>query len=514
MRAFAAAFLGLLLSMPLVAHAGQEGRYALVVGSNTPLEEGLSRLSFADDDAVRTSAVLELLGTSVRTLAELDEDTRRLFPGVETQAPTRSNVLESMDALVQEGISAARSGSRPVLYFVFSGHGSYDPEGRGYLHLVDGRLTLRDLFHRLIVPTTDKCDVVIVLDSCNAEFLVKSRGYAVKRRAAASTLRLEDYDHVGVILSASSSGQVKEWGRLLGGIFSHQFRSAILGGADQNCDGKVTFQELAAFLDAANADVSNPELRLTPYVRPPLGNPDLPVASPDEAVSATRLLLDEARPLRLTVLDESLVTEIDVNLSGTCPRQLVLAPNRPHTVRFRGEERLALGTSAQPLSLSGLPREPDSIPAARGTDDYLNQHLFNVPYDADYYARYASGPYQEGLAFTREVQRPWYRKPWAWASTGLGVLAAGTASVFMVLANEASDKAASATWAVDIQRYNDDVTRYNLASGLLWGTAGVALTTGVLLFVFHQPVDVERVSPQVKTPVSIVPDGLRLEVAF
>ena len=505
----------LLTLLPGIALA-EDVRLALVVGSNTPQTPDLARLSYADDDAVRTSQVLDTLGFETVTLADGDADSKRLYPDQTWESPTKDRVVQALANLVDDARSRVQAGDTVAIYFVFAGHGSYDAEGRGFLHLADGKFTLRDLFSNLIYPTDGLCNVVVVLDSCNAEFLVKPRGSAVRRPAGPTTLRLEDYDHVGLILSSSATGEVREWGRFLGGVFSHQVRSALLGGADQDCDGRITFPELAAFLEAANDSVSNPQLRLTPYVRAPLGDPGMVVAAPGMAQAAAHLSLDTPRPLRLTLLDPQLVRTADLNLNGQCPKELVLVPGTRYTVVMGSSEKLAVAGARQRLALSELPSEAGDTVASRGTDEYLRNHLFDTPFGPDYYARFVDGPYQDRLILERDVPLAWYENPWGWAGIGVGAAAATAATLFLVASQDASDHARQATWSSDISRYNNLVDSYNLASGISWGVAAVAFTSGVLVFLMDDQWSTQTVVPQFKGPVVLLPnpEGLLLEVRY
>jgi len=473
----------------------QESRLALVVGSNAALTSDVSPLSFADDDSIRTGQVLQTLGVTVQVLADVDDDTRRLYPDGSWNAPSRQDVLKSLDQLVSQGKVLAEQGSSVTLFFVFSGHGSYDAEGRGFLHLTDGQLTHRDLFSRLIAPTAGVCDVVIVLDTCNAEFLLQTRGSALRRPVGPRTLVLEDYDHVGLVLSVSASGEVREWGRALGGVFSHQLRSALMGGADQDCDGRITFPELAAFLDAANRDVTNPSLRLTPYVRPPLGNAGAVLVAPGAARSAARLVLDRPRPLRLTLLDAHLARQSDLNLEGACPREVLLLPGQMGTVLV-DEREYALPGSASTVKLSELQHAPSGDGLPRGMDQYYRNNLFKTPYGADFFRSYTSGPWQEGLVVERSFSAPWYHSTWGWVGIGVAAAGATVGSVLMGLAHQAEGDARNSVWSADIHHHNQRVERFNLYSAISWGVSGAALLTGIAGFLVDRPVNTERYVPR------------------
>ena len=80
---------------------------------------------------------------------------------------------------------------------------------------------------------------------------------------------LDRYPRVGVVLSTSGAGATHEWSRYRGGVFSHEVRSALTGAADANEDGRVDYDELEAFLAAANLSMPVPKGRPRVFVRPP-----------------------------------------------------------------------------------------------------------------------------------------------------------------------------------------------------------------------------------------------------
>ena len=147
--ALALFFVTLLLGLVAGPDPAGATRLALIVGNNEALDPELDALRYADDDALRTAGLLALVSEDVRVLLRPDDETRALNEGIDWTAPTREAVLAAIDGLVAEGTRRAGAGEDVTLYFAYSGHGNYDAEGRGYLHLEGGRLTLRDLFHRL-----------------------------------------------------------------------------------------------------------------------------------------------------------------------------------------------------------------------------------------------------------------------------------------------------------------------------------------------------------------------------
>ena len=500
-----AAALVLGFAAPSLADAS---RLALVVGSNKALDPELEPLRYADDDALRTASLLRLVSDDVRVLVRPDEETEALLAKSGWAAPSREAVLAALDALVAEGVRRADAGDDVSLYFVYSGHGNYDAEGRGYLHLEDGRLTLRDLFHHLVEPTAGSCEVILIIDACNAGFLVSSRGVAKRRAAGPTTLHMEDYDHVGLILSASSAGEVREWGRYLAGIFSHQVRSGLLGGADLDGDGQILFPELAAFIAAANDAVVNPVYRLSPYIRAPLGAPEHPVIDYRGARAHTRVRVDLEGAPRLVLTDDDLVRYADLHLeTGFSP--LVRLPHAG-TWWFRvgtREIRVDAGADAE-LLLSAQTVSDRAHVSAKGVDSYLQRHLFEVPFGQDFAGEYLGGSYADSLVFTRRSLRPWYRNAWGWGAITTGFVATSVATAFHVQARSAAAAARASTWADETSRYNRQVDQHNLTAGILYGLGGAAVVAGVLVFILDERWSTRQVVPVFESGKTTVRPGL------
>lgn len=125
---------------------GGARRFALVIGNNVPPHAGLSRLRYADDDAVRWAVTFEALGAEVEVLTELDEESRRLYGPLsfKPSRPTSASLSAAVGRLASRVSAAHAAGAHATFYFVYAGHGDVDG-GHGYVSLVDSRLTRDDL---------------------------------------------------------------------------------------------------------------------------------------------------------------------------------------------------------------------------------------------------------------------------------------------------------------------------------------------------------------------------------
>lgn len=473
-------------------------RLAVVIGNNQPADGDLQPLRFADDDAFRNAELFRYIAHEVTLLTRADDESKALYLGETPNPPTRENVLEALDRIVERAEELATSGQEVVVYFVFSGHGSYDAEGRGFLHLEDGKLTTRDLFYHLI-SRSDSFRLVLMVDACNAGFLVKSRGgAAVRRPAGPSTLEIEKYENVGLVLSSSSTGEVKEWGRYLAGIFSHEVRSALTGAADADGNGHVTFQELAAFVAAANQEVENPALKLTPYIRPPFSQPDMPLVSLAETSFPVILRISLDQPALVTIYKENLVRLADFHLAAGHPVRVGVSADQEHYV--------AVGSHSEYVVPCGLLGEHDltslekralGVVSSRGVDRYYLERLFAVPFDRDFATRYVTGPYEPSLVFERTYERPWYKNSLAWSCAGLSLALLGSAGVFHFQAAEERDQALSSSWAHERAEHNSNISTYNDLSLAAMIAAGVSAAGAVVLFVLDRPTESKLIEPHV-----------------
>jgi len=284
----------LLLAGPALAAAppAPSSTLVLVVASNRSPALDRPPLQYADDDGAKYHEVFASLAGEANTtlLTAFDSDTARLFPKLaeSVATPTRAHVDAAVERFARQASQAHRLGQRVGFYFVFAGHGDVD-EGRGFLELADGAFTADDLDALLRRIGADEAHVI--LDSCNSFFVVNprkpgGRRFATPRDAAEKLAR--QLPNVGVFLSTSAEAEVFEWSELQSGVFSHAVRSGLMGAADANHDGRVSYEELAGFVATAAAEIKNPLYRPKVFARGPNGDDD-------------RTLFDVARTHALTV---------------------------------------------------------------------------------------------------------------------------------------------------------------------------------------------------------------------
>jgi hypothetical protein len=273
-------FLSLPVCLLIEAPAGaattnREPVYAVVVGVNRPLGKHTLRLRYADDDAILFHRLFKSVGDST-LLVSPDDATRRLHGSLHLAlAPTRKNLLAALERTFARMEQARERGLKPQFYFVYSGHGDVK-NNRGYLALDDTRLTSDDLA-RLVLARSPAINNHVVVDACRSYYLVQEKRAGGERRPIKGRFHqpeslLRRFPHTGFLLSTSSDENSHEWAEFQAGIFSHEVRSGLLGPADANRDGRVTYDEIWAFVETANRRIPNERYRPTIFMRPPRGD--------------------------------------------------------------------------------------------------------------------------------------------------------------------------------------------------------------------------------------------------
>jgi hypothetical protein len=296
--------------------APERQAFAVVIGNNKSLGRRRPDLHYADDDAARYFEILETLAPGgVSLLSDFDRDTARLFPALAPRAslPTR-RALDAVGQRLAEQVSAARNAGRETeVYFVFAGHGDV-AEGEGFIELADERFRSRDLVAWLrAIPFTR---AHVILDSCNSFFMLgvrKPGGRHFATSEDATRALASQLPNVGVFLSTSAEGEAFEWSEIQSGIFSHVVRSGLLGAADANADGSVSYLELAAFVHTATADVRNPNMRPHVFARGPGAADGAPIARLQSMTSVRRFELGDASSVRIRLRDENGLPLLDAH---------------------------------------------------------------------------------------------------------------------------------------------------------------------------------------------------------
>lgn len=377
------------LTSPASPARADEAVYAVVVGSNDAPDTSLAPLRFADDDAARYLETLGVRAEDARILTVLDADSQKLYPEIAriARAPTRKALRGALDEVFAEIEAASRAGRRTVLYFVYVGHGSVGEDGEGTMHLLDGRFSRSDLYQEVIARSPATVNHVVI-DACNAYLMVARRGAGEPAVARAldeflDRESLARHPNTGVLVSTTKASEVHEWARYAAGVFSHEVRSGMAGAADVDGDGEVSYDEIRAFVAAANAHVADPKAKLRAFAVAPALDRREPFARPRAAgkglsitVPSTldeHFFLEDARGVR--VADFHAAQSITLRV----PSSSVYFLRTPtEEIRLPAEGRATLDAGAYPRVTSGL--------ATRGAEVVTFQRdLFAVPFSTAYF---------------------------------------------------------------------------------------------------------------------------------
>ena len=414
----------LLLAIPLTSFAddGIDDRYLLVVGVNRSDVDGVAALRYADDDAARFYELLASGATDARLLVTFDESSAPLYPhllGI-AQTPSRANLERSLDELYAAIRDSQDAGRSATLHVLFSGHGALtnDPEApSAYLALADSRWTRDDMLTQIIEPEVADFTHLIV-DACNAFFLVQGRGWvddavddADVERAVDAYVGFGDvlnrHPRVGVVLSTAGAQEVFEWGQYQAGVFSHQLRSALVGAADVDANGMLTYDEVVAYIAAANSAVRNPEARISATASAPGQNPQVPLIALDQLGQGAVLELPSGSEAHYVFEDERGLRYADVTTAGDRDLQVVLsAGGREDVVYYvqRGEDEARVVLADVPerrqtdgrlrptgVAYDDLAWSPVLTASRSAVADEFRLNLFAVPYSAAFFYGYTAG---------------------------------------------------------------------------------------------------------------------------
>ncbi|MGC4116839.1 MAG: hypothetical protein QM765_20215 [Myxococcales bacterium] len=481
----------LLLAVTGARAAEPSKRYAVIVSNNESLDEGVAPLSFAVDDGAKYLELFRAVGTQAELLARFDADAARRHPEAAKVAipPRRADVLAAIERQFAAIRADRKAGLETHFYFLYTGHGSLGANHEGYVNLADARLTRSELYHEVLARSPATFNH-LVLDACYAYFFVLKRGEREKegdyRAAIRDFLRAEElasYPNTGVLLATSTTSETHEWSHWEAGIFSHELRSGLLGPADVDRDGRVTYDEAAAFVEAANSAIDVPRARLRVFYRPPTSRRDVPLVNlrasqapvlEVEPEQAGQYYLEDAAGVRVADFHPSPEQGVRVSLVGQAPFWL------------RSYEREALLPDQPKVAAAQLEFEPRTERARGSVERSFRKNLFLVPYGVSFYRdAMAERAWVEDTARLELAKSAGPRAKVVWGAGTLGAAALLGASSGMAYALAADSHRqylnARTQEGSDIFRATT-VDRVN-ASRVLAGVAGAAAIAGAVLLV-------------------------------
>ena len=363
-------------------------RRALIIAYNGSNRPGVTDLQYADDDGVRWLEVFRRLGVDAELLTVPDAETAAadaaLLQGV--HEPSRAAVQAAAQRLAERIREDHARGAVVDAFLVYVGHGQTDDAGKASLTLLDGTIDQQTLYETLVDPLG--ADFVHVLvDACHAAGVVGSRGADPRildqLRSKLEQEVLARRPRVGALYAESLDGTTHEWSKIRAGVLSHVLRSGLLGGADVNRDGRVSYSELEAFVAASVRGVRSPGSKLQIKAFPPELQPGRILAGPVPDGPELRLPATAAFA-RVSVEDLGGTALLDVHRSGEVALAYALPPRDRYRVRVESGEFV--------VSASGLGGPlPEPVPseiAQRGEAESLLRGLYAVPFDRSFYEGY------------------------------------------------------------------------------------------------------------------------------
>ncbi|WP_254627953.1 hypothetical protein [Myxococcus sp. CA040A] len=460
--------------------------FALVIGVNRGHEPDAPTLRFADDDAARYLDLFRMLGARTYLLARLDDNTRRLHPQASAEAldPNHAELSSAVKKLGEDISLARRRGVETVAYVIYAGHGNVR-EGEGYVSLEDGPLTGRMLATD-VVDRLGADRVHLIVDACYSYFLAYSRAPGGQRRPLPAgftrAVGLALADNVGLLLSTSSARESHEWEAFEAGIFNHEVRSGLFGAADADGDGQVSYREIAAFVERANAAIPNERFRPQVHARPPKGSEQLVDL---RAGLERRLEVDGSRGAHYLLEDANGVRLAEFHNAAGQPLRLLRPPPRGPVFlrRVEDEAEYLLPTTQDVVHLESLSAEAPRV-ASRGAAHAAFQHIFTLPFGRDFVAGFEPRPPPLTLV-EPDGGGPWsWRKPLGWGALTLGTLSLGAGAWATLEAKSQRDGITSGLPQQEVARRNGRIHDLNTTGGLLYGAGGLAVLSGALLLLW------------------------------
>jgi hypothetical protein len=493
---------------PAAPAASRTASFALIIGVNRGHEPDQPVLRYADDDAARYLDLFRLVGARTYLLARLDDNTRRLHPQAAAEAldPKLAELSTTVKRL-SEDIALARSrGVEAVAYVVYAGHGNVR-NGEGYVSLEDGPLTAPMLSDQ-VVGALGADRVHLIVDACYSYFLAYSRGPGGQRRPLPEgftrAVGLAQADNVGLLLSTSSARESHEWEAFQAGVFNHEVRSGLFGAADADGDGQVSYREIAAFVERANAAIPNDRFRPQVHARPPKGSEQLVDLRPGlerrlevEGSRGAHYVLEDANGVRLAEFH---------NAPGQSLRLLRPPPRGPvYLWRVGDSTEFPLPSAPDVVSLESLSAEPVRV-ASRGAAHAAFQHIFTLPFSQESVTGFQFPPAMPLPPPAPDARGPWdARRPLGWSALALGTASAGAGLWATLKANDLRDGITPDVPQREAAARNSRIRGLNTRSGLLYGLGGAAVLGGTLLLLWPEA--------EALPMAAASPDGAALGVA-
>ncbi len=515
-----------LLSL-LAASPEQPRTYALIVSYNGAPEASMQPLRYADDDGVRYYELFNTVADRTVLLSVLDDETQRQARSIagETQVPTRANLDRAFDSINASMEADAKAGKQSIFYLVYTGHGGVGANREGFVTLHDGKLT-RTALYESIVGRSKATYNHLIIDACDSYFMVNARGGSAKWRSDRSksvdpvllaeyteARVLERYPNTGVLVSTAGIKETHEWSRYGAGVFSYEVRSALVGAADVNGDGRIAYSELAAYVAAANLRVDTEKARVTVFSKAPAANLAEPLFDLRRMRATTFVRFETEQAGHFELEDERGVRYLDLNKAPEHAVTVGLVPGPRYYVRRGNSEIEVPSTAPGTVSVASGTWRATHLSARDATNDALSSGLYKVPYGPSFYSGYVAtsgeAPVEQGESFdvagpavtavARSSSTMSTQRIFAWGTAGLALASATGAVVYWAVRDDGSTTTTTSNNPPpgngnNPNRQGETVVRQAITPGdsmaptyVLAGVAGAAAITSLVLFLTDTP---------------------------
>ena len=471
-----------------VTDATERASFALIIGVNKSVDADAPLLRYADDDAARYLDLFRSLGARSYVLTRLDENTRRVHQqlAAEAEAPVLSEYSKAIEALAKDIRQARQRNVKTVVYFVYAGHGNVR-DGHGYITLEDTRLDGAQL-EAEVLTKINADQTHFIVDACYSYFLALGRGPGGQRRQVQSFSEfggLAARDSVGLLFSTSSAKESHEWAGFQAGVFSHEVRSGLYGAADANGDGQVSYREIAAFVDRANASIANEKYRSEVYARPPkdteilmdLRN-RLGARLDVRGARSDHYFLEDSRGIRFADFHN------DVNQQAYLLKPL--SAGRLYLRRTSDDVEYVIPSSPQVVALASLTvQEPRT--RARGAANDAFESLFAFPFDQRVVEKFRFDASSRPEALGENDTSGSHFRSYAGATLlSVGVLGAAAGIYSLESARALGAAAQDSASQVDTVATNKKIQSRNVLGVIGIGAGGTAAAAGLLLLLWPE----------------------------
>ncbi len=468
--------------------------YVLAIGNNAPPAdadpggESLPTLHYSDDDAAAFFSFTRDASEEAELLTVLDARSQERFPGLApvARAPSLAELRRVLARYKTRFEADRRAGDDPVFLFFFSGHGTRAGDHPASLVLSDGPLTQAILYDEVLAGLPARY-VHLIVDACYAEAVIRPRDGQAESvvlspgdlQRVADRAMLSRFPNVGAMIATSTAARAFEWDAIERGVFTHELLSGLRGAADVNGDGRIDYDELYAFLAAANREVSDPRARLTVIAHPPPLDRHAAIFDLSPLRGGATLTGVPAPLGRVSVEDDRGNRILDLNAEAGFRVTLHVPPGHLYVHASSGEAQV----DATPGSTADLGTLTFAAPRMTGRGELegaLERGLFSARFGPSYFQAFVDGRSESQLSFgpRAEVPLPPHGTRTAgWVTLGV----AGALAVTTAVLTGLTVAAKSEYDGTSLERQSTTAQdRYQTFAPLSWVGAGATLVTAAV----------------------------------